>query len=822
MKLNKDKQIDFQSNAVFEGYNAKISEENMHKLWDLLQDPYKNSIGAVVREYVSNSFDSHAEADFIKNNSLADIRNEYPIYKDSEDSELHTLKTQLQIFNNDAVHVTIAKDNTGWFWATEDFGVGLSPERVRDVFCSYLKSTKEDTNNVIGAFGIGSKSGLSYTDVVFIKTRYNGTEYQYMLRKGEKAPRLDVVSNQSTTERNGTQIKIYIKSTQKYDWSPAEPELARFKEECVKQLAYFDNVFFSGTGIENNYTIARGINWVKSSNGNPFKGMHMCLGKVAYPIDWDSLGVDGKAMDIALHFEIGELDIIQTREDVKYTPRTKKAILDKIEEVRNELINKYNTEIGIETDDLLMYLETKNSETVLDYDLGPYQFTLNLYNLFRSANGQPIEASDQAKINRINFKPFKKVGINLKNKSSHKILDCEFKQGSYLTSSGLKHGTRSIWNLIQGNACIYRIKEDHNTRKSKYVRQKLENSDVFLIRAKTKKETKLKYYVELLTLEWDDRANWRLKIKTFQDELRKFMIDNTKSYDNVIVDKAWIAETYGKKRTYDKTKLLVYRMQEHNYTYTRGWNKFKMIKGDIDKMDRHTFIVGTKEQRKALYFMSHFYDKNLHKFGINGSSANHLHVLYVAPTNIKYFEDAKNVITMENFRKQRPFIRAMTAHYLSKHSSKYSAVVDFIKYFDIVENKKITDLNPEFTWVEDLKEYLTDNSLPQAMRHNTSDLWADAYQYALEQDIFDKQIIKKMDYLVEYFDFPLFKYLERDTSIEGFAAYIYLYNKVVPINKRKRLHPMFNINYKDQELEWLEEKEVNIINKIQLRNVRKC
>ncbi len=175
MKLDKNKQVEFDSNVVFDGYDAKISEDDIHKLLDLLQNPYKNPIGAIVREYVSNSFDAHAEAEFIKHNDISAIRTEYGVYRDSSDEDILELKKWVDIYDNDPVHVKIAKDESGWHWSTEDFGVGLSPTRVRDVFCSYLKSTKEATNNVIGAFGIGSKSGLSYADIVYIRTRYNGT-----------------------------------------------------------------------------------------------------------------------------------------------------------------------------------------------------------------------------------------------------------------------------------------------------------------------------------------------------------------------------------------------------------------------------------------------------------------------------------------------------------------------------------------------------------------------------------------------------------------------------------------------------------------------
>jgi hypothetical protein len=813
MKLNKEKQIDFQSNAVFEGYDAKISQEDMHKLWDLLQDPYKNSIGAVVREYVSNSFDSHAEAAFIKESSLAEIRNEYSVYRDISDEEINKLKKQLSVFDNDAVHVTISKDDTGHFWATEDFGVGLSPDRVRDVFCSYLKSTKENTNNVIGAFGIGSKSGLSYTDVVHIRTRYNGTEYMYMLRKGEKSPRLDVIANYPTTERNGTQIKIYIKSVKRYDWSKPEPEIDRFEEECTKQLAYFDNVFFSGCRVENDYTIARGINWLKSSNGTPFDGLHMCLGKVAYPIDWDSLGIPKISLGIAIHFEIGELDIIQTREDVKYTPRTKKAILDKIEAVRTEFIDKYNNEIGIATTDFGKFLKNRGDSCILYYNLdGGFNFEVNLYDLFRSSSHGDVSKKFQNRIKTISFKAFDDAGITIsKSKTNYDIIDIDYKVNSYLNSSGLKHATRSPWTVINSyNDAVYRIKGDTNPKKSKYIANELENSDVWLIRAKTESELHLKNYVKVMNLDWDDRANWRAKIKVFQKVLRDYIISVTESYDRVTIDPQWLKDNYGNRKTYDRSKILAHKLCERNWDYTRGWVKEYIVKGDITRLPRTLFIVGTKEQRGAISFMTFFYKKL-------GLGSKFLKAVYVAPTNVQHFEEAKNCITVENFRQQKPFIRVMTAYHILQQK-KYETVLFFISESPIFEDEEC-QLNSDLNFVKELNSYLSSNKLNNERYRRMDDFMKDAYNYAKEEDIFDKDVIAKMDYLFEYLsDIPLinsinFKY----TPLEDLAAAIYRFNKSAPKSKFKRLNPMFYINYNAQELEWMDEKQRSIIQKVQMR-----
>ena len=38
MKLNNNNQVNFQSNTAFDGHDAKISQDDIHKLWYLLQN----------------------------------------------------------------------------------------------------------------------------------------------------------------------------------------------------------------------------------------------------------------------------------------------------------------------------------------------------------------------------------------------------------------------------------------------------------------------------------------------------------------------------------------------------------------------------------------------------------------------------------------------------------------------------------------------------------------------------------------------------------------------------------------------------------------
>ena len=805
MKLNKEKQINFDSTMALEGQDAKISADDMHKLWDLLQNPYKNPIGAIVREYVSNSFDAHAEAEFIKNNDMSSIRNEYSIYNDVSDADILKLKKHLEVYDNDAVHVKIAKDQSGWYWSTEDFGVGLSPSRVTDVFCSYLKSTKEDTNNVIGAFGIGSKSGLSYTDIVYIRTRYNGTEYQYFLRRGEKVPRLDKLSECNTTERNGTQIKIYIKeSRDRYGTMRLEDN--RFREECEKQLAYFDNVYFDGCNLDNDYRILKGENWLCNTANKPFGGLHMCLGKVAYPIDWDILGAEKIHFEVALKFEIGELDIIQTREDVKYTPRTKKAILDKIDILKEEWSKRWEEDKELETDDLVYYYRNKDIEPFIEYD----DYNFNLSELYGHYND-----NWKSHLKQFTFTVFEEAGIKFPRNPFF-----DYESNKWIKEGGLRQHSTSVENLIKGewvSGVLYRIKDTHDSRKSKYIRNVLEEENVYLIRKKSKYFYRLRNYVKYLGLQWDDRENWRTKIKLYQDTVLKSFLANTKSYDRVVVDKQWIKDNYGARRVIDRTKIIGKQLfdnykQGSEYTYER----VELIKCKIDECKAPLKIVGSHDDRWDVARIAQVYHTcTSAKLPKNVSDMNGYIIAYtVAPTNLKYFNDVDNVMTMDKFKngKNRLFTRIMTIKRLQEEE-EYEKVIKLVDKLDYCSSQWAAVYKPISEDLKYIETYRKQYTIKSRWGDGMPTFLSDCYEIAKENDWFDYEFLDVLKRIETYFDgLDMLNHLDyRGLRSDTFpyldiAKYIRDYNRALRnVKQFKRLNAYYYVMFNEQEVEWLKD-----------------
>ena len=280
---------------------------------------YSNAIGSIVRELTSNCFDSHVEAG-----------TDFPV----------------------VIRKNYDKLTQEYSISFIDFGVGMSPERINNVYRRYFTSTKRDSNDQIGCFGLGSKTGLAYKRATGhgadeydnsyqVITVFNGMKYSYLVYEGlNKFPKITEQHHEPTKECNGTEIRVPALANDIY----------KFEKEMVRQLYYFENVVFEGfdqvsedgtiikSELTNEYQIVRGKNFL--FRGTQYSDyMHICLGKVAYPIDYEILGLSRSdyRIPIALRLEIGDINVNVSREAVDYSETTIKMLLKKLEEAKEEI-----------------------------------------------------------------------------------------------------------------------------------------------------------------------------------------------------------------------------------------------------------------------------------------------------------------------------------------------------------------------------------------------------------------------------------------------------------------------------------------------------
>jgi DNA topoisomerase VI subunit B len=127
------KQTDSDSELLYsnvQGESIPFSIGDPSVIIDIIRKKiYSHPIRTMVQEYLSNAKDSCLEAG-----------------KDSS-----------------CIHVSLPTHLKPEF-SIRDYGVGMSDERIREVFVQYGISTKRNSVSQLGYFGIGSKSGWAYTD----------------------------------------------------------------------------------------------------------------------------------------------------------------------------------------------------------------------------------------------------------------------------------------------------------------------------------------------------------------------------------------------------------------------------------------------------------------------------------------------------------------------------------------------------------------------------------------------------------------------------------------------------------------------------------
>lgn len=359
MKLNRETDVlEIDSGNIAEDASGKsgINEAKLSKLYKMLSNQYKNPIGAIVREYCSNSWDANKDVD-----------------------------------NGLPIEVSIKENyNTSSYFSTRDYGTGMSPKFMREVYFNYLDSTKENSDIDIGGFGIGAKSWFSYGNEVFITSNYEGTKYEWVFNKDEDGnPAYTLLNETPMEEGEQTGVKIfgYIKDGDEFN----------FKAEIKKQLPYLDNIYFKDDLSNlNNFKIYEGKHF-KYSTINSRKTLHMLIGNIPYDIDFQE--IDSKYdldIPIGVKFDVSELSPLPSRETIEYSKRAKKLIEQRIEETLDEIAKLYNDKID-EVKTLESYIEAVNSAQNKLYFDEENDVWISLYEIkdrLKSVKFEPLDKLD--------------------------------------------------------------------------------------------------------------------------------------------------------------------------------------------------------------------------------------------------------------------------------------------------------------------------------------------------------------------------------------------------------------------------------------------
>lgn len=90
-----------------------------------------------------------------------------------------------------------------------DFGKGLSEEDVCNIFFQYFESTKDETNDAIGGFGIGAKAPGAYADQYYVESYFGGVKRTFVsIVQGYEAVVNKVYEGPCDKDNTGIAVRI--------------------------------------------------------------------------------------------------------------------------------------------------------------------------------------------------------------------------------------------------------------------------------------------------------------------------------------------------------------------------------------------------------------------------------------------------------------------------------------------------------------------------------------------------------------------------------------------------------------------------------------
>lgn len=350
---------------------------------------YSNPVSTMVQEYLSNARDACVEA------------------------------------GKDASHIHVSLPNAiKPEFVVRDYGVGMSEERVKDVFVRYGISTKRINNSQLGYFGIGAKSGWAVADSFIVESFYEGIRREYIADIGDnKEGRLLLFKQTPTEEENGVLIKIpisqqdfstvkkaYIRTVWLWDKRPVlettpqvgfdiEATLPKILLDLGDVRIFHNKDYFNGSPVQNGFYLNAG--------GIPFKSDCFPFNNV------NILGVrpfgdfcNQKDITIVVDSEPSKMGISANREgfsNKKYAQKQVTYAMDKIvKHIQDQYISPYATYRQVYKDlGVLSELWASVADT---------------YNFMKFSNGT---VSVQLKRNRDEFKSYAlKIFYNTRFNSS--------------------------------------------------------------------------------------------------------------------------------------------------------------------------------------------------------------------------------------------------------------------------------------------------------------------------------------------------------------------------------------------------------------------
>lgn len=318
MKLMTE-ETSFETNCVGKETNFQLDADNPIIFQMLRKNIYEDPIGSICREIADNARDAHRE--------------------------VGTPKRPVEI------------STPGEYLTIKDYGPGISPERMKNIFCFYGASSKRNNNNEGGGFGLGAKTPFAYTDTFTIETIFGGIKYTYIaFIDPTQIGKIKLVSQEKTDECNGTKIKIPVKPHDRSNFC----EKIRYYTKWWHLAGDAQPKLLGEITEPPEESVMRGNGWIiyQDSHNNP----QIIVNGIPYTASNNICQWPSKVIMI---FNVGDLNLSANRESIHFDSDTINQIKLRYENYKKEVKEKLEHEL----DSINEFCDVINLINVVDGDL---------------------------------------------------------------------------------------------------------------------------------------------------------------------------------------------------------------------------------------------------------------------------------------------------------------------------------------------------------------------------------------------------------------------------------------------------------------------
>lgn len=260
--------------AAFNGHVAKL-------LYDQL---YTDKPRSITRELATNAYDSHIEAGCPERPFIIQLPN--------------------------------MLDST---FRVRDFGVSMTHEQTMELYTTIFASSKQDTNDLVGQFGLGSKSPFAYTDSFVVTCWRDEFKRVYVAAlNADGMPVLTHLLTEPSDEETGMEVSFPVQARHFND----------FKKAAKTVAMGFDII---PLGVDADPPVYSRDNWriFETPDRHNVK-LSIRQGCVNYPVNTYDVGVTDLVgggyhliVDVPIGVQAGGVDIIASREALSLDDETK-------------------------------------------------------------------------------------------------------------------------------------------------------------------------------------------------------------------------------------------------------------------------------------------------------------------------------------------------------------------------------------------------------------------------------------------------------------------------------------------------------------------